>query len=109
MEFLLSGIELSLSEYQVVNETCEILTEAIERYGKIISSAIHSPSRRIKNHLRRASVTVERPNWGDNPLFDGFLDEVDVKLTQPCEAKPTEHMREKCMCSILKFTIFWKK
>lgn len=53
--------------------------------------------RRVKNHLRRAPTVVERPKWSDNELFDGFLDEVAVRLTQPCEEKPTENMKEKCL------------
>lgn len=91
--------------FQIENENCAILTEAIKRYRKIISSTIHSPMRRVKNHLRRAPTVVERPKWSDNELFGGFLDEVAVRLTQPCEEKPTENMKEKCLFN---FGIFSK-
>lgn len=91
------GNHFSNGKFQVENENCAILTEAIKRYGKIISSTIHSPLRRVKSHLRRVPIVVERSKWNDNELFDGVLDEVIVNLTQPCEEKPTENMKEKCL------------
>lgn len=90
-------ISLHCDEFQVVNENCAILTEAIKRYRKIIASTIHSPMHRSKSHLRRAPTVIERPKWSDNELCDGYLDEVIVNLTQPCEEKPTENMKEKCL------------
>lgn len=91
-----SVVRPSLLKFEVEEENCAILTEAIKRYKKIISSTIHSPMRRGTKHSRGAPVVVERPKWSDNQLFDGFLDEVIVNLTQPCEDKPTENMKEKC-------------
>lgn len=86
---------------QVTNNTCDILDEAIKRYGRIISAQTNPQHRR---HRLRASVRLDKNYdtnrvWMDDPLFDGFLDQVTVNLESPCETKPTWEMTEQCKYS----------
>lgn len=73
-----------------------MLQNAFKRYGNIISSMIHTTTRRENKQMVEPHVTVERIEWLEDSLFDGYLDEVIVDLVNECETKPDWNMTEKC-------------
>lgn len=81
---------------QIQSESCDILTEAIKRYQRIIKTAL----KRNIYGKRRAHATqlVEHPNpqFRDNPYFQGNLDEIAINLKNACEERPRPDMSEDC-------------
>lgn len=57
---------------------------------------IHTTARRENKHEDGPHIMVERIEWLDDPLFDGYLDEVIIDLKNECEPKPEWNMVENC-------------
>ncbi|XP_055295128.1 beta-hexosaminidase subunit beta-like [Sitodiplosis mosellana] len=85
----------SLLKFEIQSETCDILTEAIRRYQRIIKSllkrGIHS-----QRHAHHGPNIVEHPNpeFRNNSNLAGFLDEITINLKNPCEREPHPQMTE---------------
>ncbi|KPI94536.1 Beta-hexosaminidase subunit alpha [Papilio xuthus] len=75
---------------KVTNNTCDILTSAIERYSYIVES------RKPLRDQRPVSVTERRQHAREaQTLVLGVLQELQVQLTEPCEKYPYLEMDEK--------------
>lgn len=76
---------------KVNGESCDIVTEAIERYTRIIMTEARIARLVTEGHPR----TVR-----DDPHFKGTLEALSVRLSQPCEANgehwPHLYMKESC-------------
>ncbi|XP_047536014.1 beta-hexosaminidase subunit beta-like [Vanessa atalanta] len=74
------------SHFKVKNldQTCDILTNAIERYSYIVKSKIGGRNRNIKIRSHRKH----------NELHRGMLSELDITLSAPCEEYPYLDMDE---------------
>lgn len=85
-----------MKSYQIQNEDCDILQEAINRYKYII--------RRMLKRAQYAKHTTYDPNliehphpeYRNNPYFIGYMDEITIDLKNPCEIQPHPHMTEDC-------------
>lgn len=85
-----------INSFQTNSHDCELIQNAFKRYGDIISSMIPPAAQTASRHDDGPPVMVERTEWSDDLLFDGFLDEVTVTLANECEEKPTPNMVESC-------------
>ncbi|XP_055599185.1 beta-hexosaminidase subunit beta-like isoform X2 [Uranotaenia lowii] len=81
-------------QFRAINNTCDILEKALDRYQKIID-ATGDDSRR--SMLRSASFGADnhlRKSFRSDPSFNGYLEEVLVDLKTPCESLPYLGMDE---------------
>lgn len=81
---------------QIQNESCDILTEAITRYKRIIKLLLKRDYSSKKREHRPQLVEHPYPEYRNNAHFSGFLDEISIKLKRPCEEKPHPDMNEEC-------------
>ncbi|KAJ9580577.1 hypothetical protein L9F63_024244, partial [Diploptera punctata] len=69
----------------ILNETCDILEEAVNRYYDVISKTL----------TRSGSTSVHRHKyWKKDLMFQAYLDTLDIELMAPCEDLPYLHMDE---------------
>jgi len=77
---------------KVNGETCDIVTEAIERYTGIVLTEARI-ARLVTEGQPRTSVR-------DDPHFKGTLEALSIRLLQPCEQNgdhwPHLYMNESC-------------
>ncbi|TGZ50600.1 Beta-hexosaminidase subunit beta [Temnothorax longispinosus] len=64
-------------DFRVIGDTCDIVTEAIERYTRIILTEARI-ARLVTEGQPRTSVR-------DDPHFKGTLEALSIRLLQPCE------------------------
>lgn len=79
--------------FQVVNQTCDILTKAIERYQKIVLN-VGNESRRALFSMSRNDNSLARRSWRSDVNFNEYLEEVSVDLQTSCESLPYLGMDE---------------
>lgn len=99
-----------ITNKQVQNESCDILTLAIKRYQRIVKLALN----RNAYGKRRAHTPqlVEHPSpvFRNDANYGGSLDEITINLKNACEEKPHPEMSESCKtifndkCVIVVFT-----
>ncbi|CAH0713089.1 unnamed protein product, partial [Brenthis ino] len=72
---------------KVINQTCDILTNAVERYSYVM---------RYKNGLRfhERKIHKRRRRIANDALYRGTLNEFEIDLTAPCEDYPSLDMNE---------------
>ncbi|XP_031618894.1 beta-hexosaminidase subunit beta-like [Contarinia nasturtii] len=89
----------SLLEYKIQNESCDILLNAIRRYKLIIQKLLPSNGR-----MRPRSpgfIEHPTPEFRNDSLFAGFVDEISIDLTTPCtNATPHHQMQESYQLNI---------
>lgn len=88
-----SVIKRPTFHFQVVNQTCDILTKAIDRYQKIVLNA-GNDSRRSLFSASRIEKNLSRRSWRSDVNFNEYLEEVTVNLKAPCENLPYLGMDE---------------
>ncbi|CAH1636777.1 unnamed protein product [Spodoptera littoralis] len=81
----------SVFKFTEKGKSCEILTNAIERYTAVLRSTHHIVWRHSKKTLKHA----ETRKLDTNPDYKGTLEELQINLTRPCEAYPHMDMDEK--------------
>lgn len=85
-----------LHNKQIQNESCDILTEAIVRYKRIIKLLLKREYSSKKRAHGPQLVEHPYPEFRNDPYFNGFLDEITISLKSPCEEKPHPKMKEEC-------------
>lgn len=79
--------------FQVVNQTCDVLTKAIDRYQKIVVN-VGNETRRALFSASRNDNNLGRRSWRSDVNFNEYLEEVTVDLQAPCESLPYLGMDE---------------
>lgn len=77
---------------KVVNEKCDILDKAIERYKSIIE---RMPKLNKSNASKLPTEQLTKNDLYD-PNFVGNLNEIVIDLKKVCEEKPHPQMMEEC-------------
>ncbi|KPJ10417.1 Beta-hexosaminidase subunit alpha [Papilio machaon] len=80
---------------KVTNNTCDILTSAIERYSYIVRSLKPQRDQRPVSRTERRQRALQAQT-----LKLGVLQELQVQLTEPCEDYPHLEMDEKYRLSV---------
>lgn len=88
-----SVIKRSSFHFQPVNQTCDILTKAIDRYQKIVLN-VGNESRRSLFSATRNDINLARRSWRSDVNFNDYIEEVTVDLKGPCENLPYLGMDE---------------
>lgn len=81
---------------QIQNQSCDILTDAIGRYKRIIQQLLERDIHIGKHDHGPNIVEHPHPEFRNNTYFVGFLDEISINLTNPCENAPHSQMQEAC-------------
>ncbi|XP_022826941.1 beta-hexosaminidase subunit beta-like [Spodoptera litura] len=81
----------SVFKFTEKGKSCEILTNAIERYTAVLRSTHHIVWRHSKKTLKHAETRI----LDTNPDYKGTLEELQINLSRPCEAYPHMDMDEK--------------
>lgn len=84
---------------QVVGQTCDIVEAALARYYRVLVVERDAGLRGYRPH---GGARAKEP-WFTDAKFRGYLDELQIELTVPCETRPHMDMQEKCACGRL----FW--
>lgn len=82
--------------YQIQNEDCDILDEAIQRYKHIIRRMLKR-DRSAKHTIYDSNlIELPYPEFRNNAYFIGYMDEITINLKNPCEKQPNPRMQEDC-------------
>lgn len=94
--------------FQIINQKCLILENAVTRYKAILNNLYQISQREVKNHaswsqekdikfmFRRYRVEkVAREENRKN--YRGFIRGLNINLTRPCDEYPNLDMNENCM------------
>lgn len=81
---------------QIQNESCDVLTEAITRYKRIIKLLLKRDFSSKKRAHKPQLVELAHPEFRNDAYFSGFLDEIIINLRRPCEETPHPQMKEEC-------------
>ncbi|XP_045777364.1 beta-hexosaminidase subunit alpha-like [Maniola jurtina] len=76
-------------KFKIMDQTCDILTNAIARYSYIIVGNKIGPKAR-----HTEPVSGLRPITNTDAFYKGYLNELEITLTSPCEELPHFEMDE---------------
>nr|CAI5869534.1 unnamed protein product [Callosobruchus analis] len=79
-------VDAQLFEFKPDARNCEILDKAFLRYQGIIQV----DNRAVENHANSLNRVHHEETWIDDPLFVGYLKELNVSLKGHCETYPTK-------------------
>ncbi|XP_062545646.1 beta-hexosaminidase subunit beta-like [Armigeres subalbatus] len=88
-----SVIKRPTFHFQVVNQTCDILTKAVDRYQNIVLN-VGNDSRRSLFSASGTNKIISRRSWRSDMNFNDYLEEVTLNLKAPCEKLPYLGMDE---------------